>query len=122
MEGLQQLLGPAWPAVWTVAKIVAIVLPLMAAVAYLTLAERKVIGYMQVRIGPNRVGWYGILQPIADAIKLLTKEVIIPSGAKFQSRSVEPLAVTASAMARKSAGTSEKRGAAPRLCLSAVLK
>jgi NADH-quinone oxidoreductase subunit H len=81
MEGLQQLLGPAWPAVWTVAKIIAIVLPLMAAVAYLTLAERKVIGYMQVRIGPNRVGWYGILQPIADAIKLLTKEVIIPSGA-----------------------------------------
>jgi NADH-quinone oxidoreductase subunit H len=81
MEAFQQLLGPLWPAVWTVAKIVAIVLPLMAAVAYLTLAERKVIGYMQVRIGPNRVGWYGILQPIADAIKLLTKEVIIPSGA-----------------------------------------
>jgi NADH-quinone oxidoreductase subunit H len=77
----EQLLGPAWPAVWTIIKIVAIVLPLMGAVAYLTLAERKVIGYMQVRIGPNRVGPLGLLQPIADAIKLLTKEVIIPSGA-----------------------------------------
>jgi NADH-quinone oxidoreductase subunit H len=81
MEMFEQLLGPAWPAVWTVIKIVAIVLPLMGAVAYLTLAERKVIGYMQVRIGPNRVGPMGLLQPIADAIKLLTKEVIIPSGA-----------------------------------------
>jgi NADH-quinone oxidoreductase subunit H len=81
MEMFEQLLGPAWPAVWTIIKIVAIVLPLMGAVAYLTLAERKVIGYMQVRIGPNRVGPLGLLQPIADAIKLLTKEVIIPSGA-----------------------------------------
>ena len=81
MEFFEQLLGPAWPAVWTLVKIVAIVLPLMGAVAYLTLAERKVIGFMQVRIGPNRVGPLGLLQPIADALKLLTKEVIIPSGA-----------------------------------------
>jgi len=81
MEFFEQLLGPAWPAVWTLVKIVAIVLPLMGAVAYLTLAERKVIGFMQVRIGPNRVGPLGLLQPIADAVKLLTKEVIIPSGA-----------------------------------------
>jgi NADH-quinone oxidoreductase subunit H len=81
MDFLQQALGPAWPLIWTLAKIVAIVLPLLLAVAYLTLAERKVIGYIQVRIGPNRVGPAGLLQPIADAVKLLFKEIIIPSGA-----------------------------------------
>jgi len=73
--------GPLWPLVWTLAKIVVIVVPIMGCVAYLTLAERKVIGYMQVRIGPNRVGPRGLLQPIADALKLMTKEIIIPSGA-----------------------------------------
>jgi NADH-quinone oxidoreductase subunit H len=81
LGALEHTLGPAWPLVWTLVKIVAIVVPLLLAVAYLTLAERKVIGYMQVRIGPNRVGPLGLLQPIADAIKLLFKEVIIPSGA-----------------------------------------
>ena len=81
MDFFQQALGPAWPAIWTLVKIVVIVVPLMGAVAYLTLAERKVIGYMQVRIGPNRVGFRGLLQPIADAVKLLMKEIIIPSGA-----------------------------------------
>ena len=78
---LEHFFGPTWPVVWTVAKIVAIVLPLMLAVAYLTLWERKVIGWIQVRIGPNRVGPLGLLQPIADGLKLLLKEIIVPTGA-----------------------------------------
>jgi NADH-quinone oxidoreductase subunit H len=78
---LEQFFGPTWPLVWTLAKIVAIVLPLMLAVAYLTLWERKMIGWMQVRLGPNRVGPLGLLQPIADGLKLLVKEIVIPSGA-----------------------------------------
>jgi NADH-quinone oxidoreductase subunit H len=68
-------------ALWTLTKILIIVVPLMVCVAYLTYAERKVIGFMQVRIGPNRVGYQGLLQPFADAVKLLFKEIIIPSGA-----------------------------------------
>jgi NADH-quinone oxidoreductase subunit H len=67
--------------IWTLVKIVAIVAPLMLVVAYYTYAERKIIGYMQVRIGPNRVGPKGWLQPIADAVKLMFKEVVVPSGA-----------------------------------------
>jgi NADH-quinone oxidoreductase subunit H len=71
---------PAWPIVWIVIKIFVIILPIMGGVAYLTLAERKILGFMQVRPGPNRVGWWGLLQPVADGLKLLCKEVIIPSG------------------------------------------
>lgn len=81
MAYFENLLGPAWTFVWALIKIVAIVLPLLLSVAYLTLAERKVIGYMQVRLGPNRVGPKGLLQPIADAVKLMMKEIIVPSGA-----------------------------------------
>lgn len=66
---------------WIVIKIMMIVLPVMLSVAYLTLAERKVIAFMQVRVGPNRVGPMGLLQPIADAAKLIFKEIILPTKA-----------------------------------------
>lgn len=69
------------PAAWMIAKIVAIVVPIMLSVAYLTLAERKVIGAMQLRKGPNVVGPFGLLQPIADGVKLFLKETVIPTGA-----------------------------------------
>jgi len=79
-------LGPTWgPALYELVTslvfIVAILVPLMLSVAYLTLWERKLIGWMQIRIGPNRVGPLGLLQPIADGVKLLFKEVILPANA-----------------------------------------
>ena len=84
---------------WTLVKIMAIVIPLMLSVAYLTYAERKVIGWMQVRIGPNRVGFHGLLQPIADAVKLLMKEIIIPSGASRGLFVLGPILAIAPALA-----------------------
>ena len=66
---------------WALLKIVCVLAPLMGAVAYLTLAERKIIGFMQIRIGPNRVGPMGLLTPIADAVKLIFKEIIRPTAA-----------------------------------------
>ncbi len=70
-----------YPTLWIVAKIIAIVLPLMIAMAYLTYVERKVIGAIQMRRGPNVVGPFGLLQPLADGLKLFTKETIVPFGA-----------------------------------------
>ncbi len=76
------LLGPTlWLVVWTLIKIVVLVAPLMGCVAYLTLWERKAIGWTQIRPGPNRVGPYGLLTPIADAVKLIFKEIIRPTAA-----------------------------------------
>ena len=79
LQYVSGMFGSAWPLVWTLAKIVAIVAPLMLGVAYLTFWERKVIGWMQVRIGPNRVGPWGLIQPIADGVKLLLKEIVVPT-------------------------------------------
>jgi NADH-quinone oxidoreductase subunit H len=82
-QGLMGGMWPAtiWPVVWVLIKIICVLLPLMGCVAYLTLWERKAIGFTQIRLGPNRVGPFGLLQPIADALKLLTKEIIIPTAA-----------------------------------------
>jgi NADH-quinone oxidoreductase subunit H len=74
-------LGGLWPLVWSLIKIVALLLPLLGCVAYLTLWERKAIGWSQIRPGPNRTGPAGLLQPIADAVKLIFKEIIVPTAA-----------------------------------------
>jgi NADH-quinone oxidoreductase subunit H len=79
--GETSVLAPVWPVVWSMIKILCVLLPLMGLVAYATLWERKFIGWIQIRVGPNRVGPLGLLQPIADALKLLFKEIITPAKA-----------------------------------------
>jgi len=82
-----------------IAKIFLIVVPLMLGVAYLTYFERKVIGYIQTRIGPNRVGPWGLLQPIADGLKLLMKEVIFPARSNLYLFLVAPVLAIGPALA-----------------------
>jgi NADH-quinone oxidoreductase subunit H len=84
---------------WYLAGIVAIVAPLFLAVAYLTLWERKLIGWIQIRIGPNRVGPLGLLQPIADGVKLLFKEIIVPTNASTGLFILGPIMMLAPALA-----------------------
>jgi len=95
----QALLGSAWPVVWTLVKIVVISVPLILGVAYLSLVERKIIGWMQVRIGPNRVGPLGLLQPFADVFKLIFKEIIVPGGADRFLFFIAPMLALAPALA-----------------------
>jgi NADH-quinone oxidoreductase subunit H len=100
----QSKLGPFWgPAVYetavNLAFIVAIVVPLFLCVAYLTLWERKFIGWIQIRIGPNRVGPIGLLQPIADGVKLLFKEIILPTNANKALFLLAPVAMLMPALA-----------------------
>lgn len=85
--------------IWIVVKILCIVIPIFVAVAYATFFERKVVGYVQVRPGPNRVGPFGFLQPIADVIKLLHKEIIHPVQASKAYFIVAPILVLAPALA-----------------------
>ncbi|MCL2589994.1 MAG: NADH-quinone oxidoreductase subunit NuoH [Betaproteobacteria bacterium] len=99
LQPLETFFGSAWPAVWALVKIIVVVAPLMGCVAYLTYFERKVIGAIQLRVGPNRVGPLGLLQPIADAVKLLFKEVIIPSGANKGLFVIGPILAIAPSLA-----------------------
>ena len=103
MQQGQNLFGSLWPdvltVVWTVIKVMLIIAPLLLVVAYVTFWERKIIGWMQVRIGPNRVGPWGLIQPIADGLKLLLKEVVIPSGADKAVFLLAPIFAFAPALA-----------------------
>jgi NADH-quinone oxidoreductase subunit H len=95
----ESLLGGAWPVVWNLVKIILVVLPLMLCVAYLTLWERKLIGFMHIRLGPNRVGPGGLLQPIADALKLMLKEIIVPAQANKMLYVLAPVMTITPALA-----------------------
>ena len=98
-QSVQAIFGPAAPLVWSLLAIVGIILPLLLCVAYLVFWERKVIGWMQVRIGPNRVGPWGLLQPIADGLKLVFKEIIVPSKADNGLFIIGPAMAFATALA-----------------------
>ncbi len=88
----------AWPVAWALLKITAVLMLVMGAVTYTTLYERKLLGWVQIRLGPNRVGPWGLLQPIADAMKLMTKEVLRPAAAEKVLFYMGPVMTVAPAM------------------------
>ncbi len=90
--------APIYTVIKTLVLIGCIVAPLMLSIAYLTLWERKLIGWMQIRLGPNRVGPLGLLQPIADGIKLFLKEIIVPSGSNKALFILAPIMALAPAL------------------------
>lgn len=98
MTYFEHLLGPAWPTIWAVVRIVVIIIGLILTMAFTTYYERRIIGFMHVRIGPNRVGPFGLLQPFADALKLMFKEIIVPTGANKRLFILGPILTFAPAM------------------------
>src|SRR5689334_24933317 len=97
--GGTEILGVAWPTVWALVRILVVAVAILLCVAYLILWERKLIGWMHVRLGPNRVGPMGLLQPIADVLKLLLKEVMVPSAVSRGMYIIAPLMVLMPAVA-----------------------
>ena len=117
------MLETLWQLVWIVIKILAIVLPLTIGVAYFTYAERRVIGFMQVRMGPNRVGVFGfklwgLAQPFADVFKLLLKEIILPENANKFLFILAPVLAIAPAFAAWAVISSYWRISMPVCCIS----
>ena len=98
-SGGAQLLGVAWPTVWALVRILVVAVVILLCVAYLILWERKLIGWIHVRLGPNRVGPAGLLQPIADVLKLLLKEVIQPTAASRWMYLIAPVMTVVPAFA-----------------------
>nr|CRH07499.1 NADH-quinone oxidoreductase chain H (NADH dehydrogenase I, chain H) (NDH-1, chain H) [Candidatus Magnetococcus massalia] len=96
--GIDLLGEPLWILVWTLIKCMVLIAPVLLCVTYLTLAERRLIGFMQIRIGPNRVGAFGILQPLADAVKLFVKETMIPAKAHKSVFIIAPMLTFAPAI------------------------
>jgi len=91
--------GLAWPLIWALLKVTVVLMIVLGAVTYATLWERKLLGWVQIRLGPNRVGPWGLLQPIADALKLMTKEIVRPADSDKALFFIGPVLTVAPALA-----------------------
>ncbi|NCP54774.1 MAG: NADH-quinone oxidoreductase subunit H, partial [Rhodoferax sp.] len=89
----------AWPLIWALLKVTVVLMIVLGAVTYATLWERKLLGWVQIRLGPNRVGPWGLLQPIADALKLMTKEIVRPAASDKALFFIGPVLTVAPALA-----------------------